>query len=660
MLTGRRAFAGATASDAIASVLTRDPDWNALPDDTPAPVRRLLRRCLARDVARRLRHAGDARIELEELAATASSGDADVSATSAPSRATAVSYLPWAIAAVGLAAAIGFGWRLWRDGGAAAADAARTTRLELMLPAGLELFPSNATTVIASPDGRSIAFIGTSGGSRQLYLRRLDEFEAAPVRGSLGATTAAFSPDGRAVVFVTSGGELRTASLTDGLITQVARDASLLYGLTWAADGRIVYTRAGSLWSVRGTAEPQQLTKRADGEQYHAWPAVMPDGRTVLFTVETSGGSRVEALILETLERRVVLDQASRGKIGPEGRLFFYRDDRMLATAFDAAALRPIGSPALVMDNVPDLGGGIPVGDVSPAGLMVFPPDSPQRRLVWVSRDGVEEPVSEPARSYMNPRISPDGTRVVVQAGAIWVHDLRRDAIERVPTLAATANAFPMWLPDGRTVMHRSGVGLRLQDTDSGGEGRTLTGTTEFDYPGSVTADGQTAVFNRSTPDSSFDLMMAPLADMGRATPIVHTPAYEAGARLSPDGRWLVYVSNQSQRNEVYLRPFPGPERRLQVSSDGGSQAAWNPNGSEIFYRIGDRMMAVGLTFTGGDVRLSPPRQLFSRPYAYGAGITMANYDVTKDGQRFLMVRDDTVVGRLRVILNWRAETQPK
>ena len=175
-----------------------------------------------------------------------------------------------------------------------------------------------------------------------------------------------------------------------------------------------------------------------------------------------------------------------------------------------------------------------------------------------------------------------------------------------------------------------------------------------------MTADVQTVVFNRSTRDSSFDLMVAPLSDMGTATPIVQTPAYEAGARLSPDGRWLVYVSNQSQRNEVYLRPFPGPERRLQVSSDGGSRAAWNPNGSEIFYRIGDRMMAVGLTFAGSDVRLSAPRQLFSRPYAYGAGITMANYDVTKDGQRFLMVRDDTIVGRLRVILNWRAETQPK
>jgi serine/threonine-protein kinase len=253
----------------------------------------------------------------------------------------------------------------------------------------------------------------------------------------------------------------------------------------------------------------------------------------------------------------------------------------------------------------------------------------------------------------MNPRISADGTRIIVQAGAIWVHDLRRNAIERVLTEGAATNAFPMWMPDGTTVMYRSGVGLRMQSTVSGAPGRTLPGTTEFDYTASVTADGQTIVFNRSTPDSSFDIMSAPLADSARATALVQTAAYEAGARLSPDNRWMVYVSNESGRNEVYLRPFPGPMRRWQVSSDGGSQPVWNPDGKEIFYRINDRMMAVGMTVTGTEPNLSPPRQLFARAYAYGAGITMANYDIASDGQKFLMVRDDDSLGRLRVILNW-------
>jgi len=275
---------------------------------------------------------------------------------------------------------------------------------------------------------------------------------------------------------------------------------------------------------------------------------------------------------------------------------------------------------------------------------------------VWVSRQGVETSLSETPRSYLSPRVSPDDTRVVVQAGSVWVHDLRRNSVERLATLRAATNAFPTWLSDGTTVMYRSGAGLRVQSTESGAQGRTLPGTTEFDYPTAVTPDGQTLVFNRSSPDTSFDILVAPFADPGRARPLVQTAAYEAGARLSSDGRWLVYVSNESGRNEVYVRSFLATDRRWQVSSDGGSQPVWNPNGREIFYRTGDRMMAVGVTAAGDELRLAAPQQLFTRAYAYGAGITIANYDVSQDGQRFVMVRDDTGIGRLRVILNWHAD----
>ena len=286
---------------------------------------------------------------------------------------------------------------------------------------------------------------------------------------------------------------------------------------------------------------------------------------------------------------------------------------------------------------------------------MVFAADSAQRRLVWVSRDGVEEAVTETPRAYLNPRVSPEGARIVVQAGAIWIHDLRRKTDERLTTVSAAANAFPMWLPGGSALMHRSGVGLRVQSTESGGEGRTLPGTTEFDYPGAVTSDLETLIFLRSTSASSFDVLEAPFDDPRRATPLVQTSAYEGGARLSADQRWLVYVSNESEQNEVYVRPFRGTEPRQQVSAGGGSQPAWHPNGREIFYRMGDRMMAVSVTPDGNGIRLSPPVRLFERAYAYGAGITIANYDVAKN-DRFVMVKDDQAVGRLRVTLNWHPD----
>ena len=655
MLAGRRAFAGDTASDAISAVLMKDPDWTALPQDTPVAVRRLLRRCLARDVAHRMRHAGDVRLELEEITSGQNVEGAPTSETS-PAR---TRLLPWAIAAISGATALALGYLLWGNSRTITVADAPPTRLELSMPPGLELFPSNASTVVTSPDGRSIAFVGTSGGSRQLFLRRLDQFDSTPLPGTVGTTTSAFCTDGRFLAFLTAGGELKTVSLTEGLVTTLTTDASVLYGVACTSE-RIVFTRAGELWTVpRAGGGPKRLTTRAAGEQTHAWPSALPDGHAVFFTVESSAGTRTEAVALPSGERRVVLSQARLAKLGPEGRLFFYRDDRLLSAPFDTTTWSVTGTPAPVLDEVPDLGGGTPVGDVSPAGLMVFAPYTPQRQLVWVSRDGAEQPLSDTPRSYLNPRLSPDGTRLLFQAGGIWVQDLRRNVIERVATLSTAANAFPIWMPDGATVIHRSGLGLRVQSTENNSQGRTLEGTTEFDYPGSVAPDGQTLVLQRSSPDTSFDVLVAPFNDSARATPLVKTPAYEAGARPSPDGRWLVYVSNESGRNEIYVRPFRGTDRRWQVSSGGGSQPVWNPNGREIFYRIGDKMMAVTMTPAGNELQLSRPQQLFARSYAYGAGITIANYDVSKDGQRFVMVRDDTTVGRLRVILNWQSAAAP-
>jgi Tol biopolymer transport system component len=649
MLSGRRAFDGATASDAIAAVLTREPDWSALPASTPESWRRLLRRCLARDPVHRMRHAGDIRIELDDIVSGRTAGVTGA----APPPPARRGLVPWAIAAALAVVALWLGWPRWTAPAAGTNFGGPVTRVDLLLPHGLELFPSNAHTVVVSPDGRAVAFVGAYSGTRQVYLRRLDAFDATPIRGTVGVTTMAFSPDGRSLAFVTAGGELRTVTLIDGLTATIAKDVSLLYGVAWPADGLIVFSRAGALWSTSLAGVTKQLTSPG-ADEVHGWATSLADGRGVLFTVQAASRSRIEALALESGERRVLLSQAERGKVGPGGRLFFYRDGRLLAVPFDQTTLTATGEPEAVLDSVTDLGGGVPVGDVSRAGVLVFPAEAPQRRLVWVTRDGVEFPLAGP-QGFMNPRLSPDGTRIVVQSGAIWVHDLRRGTAERLPTtLDAAANAFPVWLPDGVTVMHRSGSGLRLQRTD-GAPGRTLPGTTEFDYPGPVTTDGQ-LVFLRSSPGTTFDILARKVEDANSVRPLVQTAAYEGGARLSPDERWLVYVSNESGQNEVYVRPFGGPGGRRQVSSNGGSQPVWNPAGGEIFYRIEDRVMAVTFMASGAEVHLSPPRKLFSGPYAYGAGITISNYDVARDGQRLLMVKEDTIVGRLRVVLNWRPD----
>lgn len=448
---------------------------------------------------------------------------------------------------------------------------------------------------------------------------------------------------------MTSAGELKTLSLVDGVVVTAASDVSLMYGATWMRDERLLFGRGGALWAVsRIGGEAKPLTVRSGAEAVHAWPALSPDGRTVLFAVQEEGRWRVEALTIASGERRVVMSDAALPLLGPGGYLFFYRGGQLLAVRVDAETLRLSGPPIQALENVPDIAIGTPIADVSASA-----PSSAIRQLVWVSRQGGEEPVTDVARSYINPRLSPDGSRIVVQAGALWVHDLRRRAFELVATQNTEGNAFPAWLPDGRRILHRSGVGLRVQTTDGGGQGETLKGTSEFDYPAGTTADGNTLLIMRSSAATSFDVFVSPFHDLTKATPLGQTKAYEGGAQLSPDGKWVVYVSNESGRNEIFVRAFSGPDRRRQVSTDGGTQPVWNPNGKEIFYRVGDKMMSVVVTFGGGDVTLSQPVPLFERRYAYGAGITIPNYDVTRDGQRFLMVKDESTAGRLRVILNW-------
>jgi Tol biopolymer transport system component len=653
MLTGRRPFqSGDTTSDEIAAILTREPVWTAVPANTPESVQRLLRRCLQKDGTRRLRDAGDAKLELDDASAE------PVAMPIARESRTPHAALAWGVAAVAGLVAMGAGGLAWSRASAGAPPPAQTTRLEFTLPPGVELFGSTSRTVASSPDGRSLAFVGTAAGERQLFLRRLDRFEVTPIRGTEGATTSFFSPDGKAIGFATSAGELRTASLTDGLVTTTVRGASILYGAVWTGDDHIVYVHDGALWQVpRSGGEQKALTTLANDEITHAYPTSMADKQTLLFAVQSKGGQwRIDAVNRDSGARQSVLTNAMMPLVGPGNRLFFYRDGQLLVSEFDPATMRISGAPQQVLESVPSRSEAEPAADVSTSGMIVYAPGAAARRLVWVSRAGVEAPVVAETRGFLNPRLSPDGSQIVVQAGGIWILDLRRQAFQLLPTQYTATNAFPTWLPDGKHVVHRSGVGLRVESTGGIEAGRTLEGTTEFDYPGAVTPGNQTLVLLRNSPTTSFDLLLAPFANPTEAKPFAQTPAYEGGGRLSSDGKWLVYVSNESGRNQVYVRSFPDGDRRLQVSTDGGTQPAVSANGREIFYRNGDRMMAVESKTTAAGIELGQPKLLFERPYSYGAGITISNYDVTADGERFLMVKDEDNVGRLRVVLNWRPD----
>jgi serine/threonine protein kinase len=651
MLTGRPVFdTGETVSDAVAAILTRQPDWNALPANLASPIRRLLRRCLEKDPDRRLHHIADARLEIADALSATSSDETLARA----SRQLWSRVVPWVVAAivVGVAA-----FALWATSGTRAANLAPVRRLELTLPPGVEMFTSSQTVAV-SPDGTRVAFVGVRSGTRQVYLRSLDQFEAVPLQGSDGASGCFFSPDGRSIGVLNNQGLMRTISLSDRLVTTVTDDVNFLYGAAWGSDDRIAFVRGGSLWQVpRSGGGATQITKLGGekGDTLHWQPRFLPGGKALLFAVTSGQRQRIDAVVLASGERRTVIEGGALPMYATSGHLIFARGGELLAAPFDADRLVITGPTAQAIDKVPTQLQGLPSIDISASGTVVYAPTTAVSRLISVSREGAEQSLNEVARNYTSPRLSPDGKRLLVQAGDLWVQDLARSNFSRVTSGDAVTNAFPTWLPDGRRVIYRSPSGLRIQDAEGSGQGQILKGTGDYDYAMGFARDGDTLVFLRSTQETLFDILALSLRDPANVKTLLKTPSYEGGARLSPDGQWLAYVSNESGQNDVYLRPYPALDRRWAVSTQGGTQPVWNPNGKEIFYRNADKMMMVEVTTTP-EVKLSTPRVLFEQRYAYGAGITIANYDVTPDGQRFIMVKDEVTGGRLNVILNWFSE----
>jgi serine/threonine-protein kinase len=223
----------------------------------------------------------------------------------------------------------------------------------------------------------------------------------------------------------------------------------------------------------------------------------------------------------------------------------------------------------------------------------------------------------------------------------------------------ALGNSAQVWTPDGKRIIFRTRTGLRWINADSSGRPQSISGSTSLqDIPTSVSPDGDTVAFVRQSAGTSGDVYVLSLSGEPKPHALLNTPAYEGGAQFSPDGRWMAYVSDESGKMQVYVRPFPGPDRRWQVSTQGGTQPAWNRNGEELFYRNGNKMMVVAVS-TRPDPVLSQPHELFEQRYSFFT-ITIPNYDVSLDGQRFVMVKDESGSGRLNVVLNWTEELKQR
>jgi serine/threonine-protein kinase len=659
MLSGRQAFAGETITDALASIVRAEPEWSALPAAVPAAIRTLLRHCLQKDPERRLHHIGDARFAIED-ARFEPAGSATPS-VAAPSSQMWRRALPWAIAlAAALVAAITLTATRQRLG-----PPSPVTRLELNLPPDVELYSAAGAPIAISPDGTYLAFSGSTAGPRSTYVRRLDGTDMKTAPGADLSNSLFFSPESSALGIAGSDGLLKKLSLKDGLIATLARGVDYNSGGTFAPDGRILMIRNHAVWELPVTGGEGKQLARLDADRQEVtqqWPMFLPGGRAVLFTsyaAKNWDAPRIDAVTLADGKRRTLVERAAFPIYTPTGHLVFLRDGAMLAAAFDEARLEVTGPAVRIVENVAVTGSGAPMAAVSATGTLVYASAAATAgRLLWVTRQGTETMISDVPRTFTAPRLSPDGRRIVVagDSSALWLQDTTRQVFTRL-TPPETDTGFPIWAPDGQRVFYRSATGIHWIHTDGSGRGGTVAGATPQDFPGSVSPDGRTLAVVRISPETLGDIYLLSLDGTPQPHALVNTAAYEGGPQFSPDGHWMAYASNESGQFQVYVRPFPAPDRKIQVSTDGGSYPLWNRNGKELFYRNGNKMLAVDIATASMNVDpvLSTPKLLFEQRYAFFSA-TVPSHDVSADGQRFVMVKSDASANRLNVVINWFEE----
>jgi Tol biopolymer transport system component len=674
MLTGQRAFQGKSQLSVASAILEKEPvPISTVKPMTPPALDHAILRCLAKDSEERWQTARDLALELKWIAELGSQVTLTLSSAAKGVRGRRGEVLLWGVASLILATTTAFVvWNLKPS------PPRRVTRTVITLPPGQRLAAFDQPGVALSPDDTHLAYVAIQGSTQQqLYLRAMDSLDARAVPGTEGATAPFFSPDGQWLGFF-SGNKLKKVPVGGGPV-QTLGDAVQPRGGSWSNQGMIAFATTGFSFlrqlSVDGGV-PLPLTRLEKGEGSHRWPEYLLGGKAVLFSAGASAGNwlsaRVTAQSVGTGERRDLTQMGTQPRYSPSGHVVYAQGGNLMAAPFDPQRLAITGAAVPVVEGVlqSSFTGAVQYS-ISAAGSLIYVPGSvqaSQRTMVWVGRNGAEQSLPAPAHAYRAPRLSPDGRRVAVGIeeleAQVWLYDASREALTRF-TLEGNSNLNPIWTPDGKRIAFQStkegpqNIFWQLADGNGGAE--RLTTSDYLNSPTSWSPDGRLLAYFEVNPTTGWDIWVLNLSDR-KARPFLRTPFNESVPRFSPDGHWIAYISNESGRFELYVQPYPGPGGKWQISTEGGTEPAWNPNGRELFYRSGNKMMAVDIA-TQPSFSAGKPRVLFEGRYE-PTPATFPNYDVSRDGQRFLMLKpsEQEAAGQreINVVLNWSEELKQR
>jgi serine/threonine-protein kinase len=696
LATGRRPFSGRAPLATLTSIL-KDPAPFAgeLNANVPDEISRIIDRCLVKDPAQRTQSAADLRNQIQDLQRMLDTG----AWMPLPARSTAtwwrplrrrVGAAPWVgvAAAVTLAIALaGTAARFLYAGGTDSGDR-RIARFTVTLPKNHIIGPGFNPDLALSPDGTYLAYAEFPG---PVSVRRVDALDSKPITGTdtpgfRGAPL--FSPDNRFLSFIGGNAIFSTkrpfqkAALSGGAPVTLT-EYDMFHRGDWTADGWIYWTAHYPGGIVRiadsgGAIQPVTQLDGQRGERSHRFANVLPGGQALIYTVGAAGmdsynDGRIDLWDLRTGTRKTLITGGMSGVYSPSGHIVYARAGKLFAVAFDISRLEVTGTPFEVLDGVlMSTNTGAASFTLSKRGDLAYVPGAAEggrRTMVWVDRSGRAEPLPLPAASYLYPRLSPDGHSLAVETEGpnhdFSVYDFARSVLTKMTTDGLSHD--PVWSPDGKRIAFRAwqteGMTMWSMPADRSAPAERLNAGVRVS-PVSFSPDGKFLAFDDKNPDTRDDARVLSLAS-GTAQAISASRFAEGSAKFSPDGRWISYASDESGKSEVYVQPFPGPGPKIQISNSGGFDPVWRRSGGELFYRNADKMMVVTVS-TAGAFHASAPRMLWEGKYSSGSGsscgmpgVASSNYDVSADGQHFLMVRDDDeddVSTSIVVVLNWAEE----